>query len=573
MDVPSPAPSCPQCGAPLKAEEDGTFWCELNKRSFSPEEVSKNNEWHDHTVAEKITLYRALGLDEVKKRYFLQEQQVSEILRLDAESAAVVETKRELVTPEKASLISLARTVTDEEALCELIDNAIDAGKIKRPGQRVNVRIMFNEVLRTLTVEDDAGGMNREDMRRCFTLGARKLDTTAGVIGRYGIGAKEAIYHYGRSAIVRSRLKDSQYGIRTVVSEDWLNTQDWAINIEEGLRDIPEGCTSVEIGNLELTGVRDPETGERESIDRVAQFIGHTYERLIAEDVLRIDIQGRHVTEGMEYVSLYPPELYPRTYTMRCGNVDVRIKTILIGGPSDAQGMAFYAQGRRFAHIRWSDMRARMIFEKIAIPKHDQRDHVRLEIDFDGPIEEIPINATKDSIRQNPLLEIVAPVISKVVEAYFRAVPDLSHKGIGIVKAYTDEHPEAVREPEPLDLGRLSGRPIPAQNLPSYPAFRRFLSEKNPEAFPPEGMKKKKKVEPPQPPAGGTSTLTEGHKQNGEAVVEIDGDAGGVAVRTKAARLSASVTCDCDTMDKEAEVRRWIQKGISLGIDIRCQWD
>ena len=56
-----------------------------------------------------------------------------------------------------------------------------------------------------MIVRDDAGGMNRDDLLRCLRLGASQKEHDENVIGRFGVGAKEAIYHFGREVIIRTR--------------------------------------------------------------------------------------------------------------------------------------------------------------------------------------------------------------------------------------------------------------------------------------------------------------------------------------------------------------------------------
>ena len=86
------------------------------------------------------------------------------------------------------------------EHLNRLVDNAVDCGKIKRANEPINVSIDFDIDVGEVRIHDDAGGMNLDDMKRCMQLGGMRTNsaTKAGIIGRYGMGAKEATNHSAR---------------------------------------------------------------------------------------------------------------------------------------------------------------------------------------------------------------------------------------------------------------------------------------------------------------------------------------------------------------------------------------
>jgi hypothetical protein len=542
-------PPCPRCDLPLEPR-DGSFWCTTLKRLFDRTEVEAAAEWRELSVSQKVERFKALGAVETEHKYLLLPQQVDEVKKLAADGAAIVHTTKRSVVPDKASLISLAKGISDESALCELIDNSIDAGRIKRPGEKISVIIRFDRDLRTLSVSDDAGGMSTEDMQRCFTLGAAKAQQNTASIGRYGIGAKEAIYHYGREVIVRSRLLNAESGIRTVVDADWLEDSEWTIQIGEGLRDVKPGTTSIEIGRLEAV------THDHE---RICMHLRHTYERLLVEGNLEVIVDGVSLEQIAEYVPLYPPHLYPRSYKMKSGNVDVTVRVMLILKPADAGGIVFYAQGRRFEHLTWRDVEVRMVLDQ-KVQKHTLGNHVRVEISCDGPIEEIPISANKDGLRGNVLLDTISRYVTKIVDPYIKAIPPLSQDGaMSFVNKIVVDSELAHPEAKCIDIGRIGdGKSIPGHMLGDLVKFKEFLAENL-------GKQKPTASEPIVATTSNNSKSPEPqHEQQKKPTP---------AIKIGASRtLKVDARIDCASDEQRSRVEGWLKQGEELGVLISHEW-
>ena len=106
-----------------------------------------------------------------------------------------------------------------------------------------------------MIVRDDAGGMNREDLLRCLRLGASQKEHDENVIGRFGVGAKEAIYHFGREVIIRTREIGSSEGLRLEVPESWLDTKNWTVEIQ-AVDDVKEGSTEIKLDRWSSSIIR-----------------------------------------------------------------------------------------------------------------------------------------------------------------------------------------------------------------------------------------------------------------------------------------------------------------------------
>ena len=543
-NVNAKGPNCPLCAGQLEVRGDG-FWCEHQKRQFSTAQIRKNEEWAKLQRGERIQHHKALGRDRLSEEYCLSEAQIREVETWVNEDATAVEIKRADVSPEKEALLSLARGLNDGASLCELVDNALDAGT-RREGA-IEVEIKFDPGLRTLSVSDNAGGMSAEELQSCLTLGAINTTNKKKRIGRYGIGAKEAIYHFGREVTIKSRLPQEAKSIRTIVQEDWLKEREWKIKIEsfEGLK---PGTTVVEIGRLVEDSIDD---------DLVRGQLWETYERRLKKGDLSIEFNGALLNErfakGSGFNVLYPEALFPRTYTMKAGTVLVEVRVMLISVSDQKAGIAFYVHGRKFAHVGWDDPQSRLVFDKV--PKQNQIKHVRVEIDFDGPIDDVPISANKDEVHMNGVLAIVGKIASKVVDPYFKAIPILAQKGADKIKQAIELPPGFVEKT--IDLGRVfETTKIPDDKKADIQALKDWVD-------PPVKSPLTDQTQPTPPPPPTQPTHPPPEPKSTAFVKHKDGSLPKTPGSPK--QLSLLLLISEERTDA-GELREWLDRGVELGV-------
>ena len=402
------------------------------------------------------------------------------------------------------------------------------------------MEIKFDPELRTLSVSDNAGGMSAEELQSCLTLGAINTTNKKKRIGRYGIGAKEAIYHFGREVTIKSRLPQAAKSIRTIVQEDWLKEREWKIKIEsfEGLN---PGATSVEIGRLVADAIDD---------DLVRGQLWETYERRLKRGDLSIEFNGALLNEQSAkgaFSVLYPEALFPRTYTMKAGTVQVELRVMLISVSDQKAGIAFYVHGRKFAHIGWDDPQSRLLFDRV--PRQNQIKHVRVEIDFDGPIDDVPISANKDEVHMNGVLAIVGKIASKVVDPYFKAIPVLAQKGADKIKQAIEPPPGFLEKP--IDLGRVfEATKIPEDRKGDIQALKDWVE---PTVKAP-ASDQTQPTQPTQPLPEPKSTAFAEHNEGSPPNAHGDRK-----------QLSLLLLISEDGTDAR-ELREWLDRGVELGI-------
>ncbi|CAI9831999.1 hypothetical protein IBTHAUMO2_520001 [Nitrosopumilaceae archaeon] len=124
------------------------------------------------------------------------------------------------ITPDKSLIEKLGAVgYTTEEAIAELVDNAIDA-RIENVVEQVSVSLDFEG--RGIEVRDDGQGMDGEGLAGAMTVA--RGTKSRGQLGQFGIGLKSACSALGETFVVRTSKKGSgmEYSIRYDESE-WMS--------------------------------------------------------------------------------------------------------------------------------------------------------------------------------------------------------------------------------------------------------------------------------------------------------------------------------------------------------------
>ncbi len=113
-----------------------------------------------------------------------------------------------------------------EVALCDLIDNSIDA-----ESQSINVTLVpeYHEqegetdtILRYI-ISDDGFGMNRDGLLKAFTLGGQR-DYPTNSLGKFGIGLKSAGLALGDKIVLISKTSDMTSPICAILSIEYVQS-------------------------------------------------------------------------------------------------------------------------------------------------------------------------------------------------------------------------------------------------------------------------------------------------------------------------------------------------------------
>ncbi|RNJ80141.1 MAG: hypothetical protein D9C04_02575 [Nitrosopumilus sp. B06] len=138
----------------------------------------------------------------------------------------MVKTIQVDITPDKSLIKKLGAVgYSGEEAIAELIDNAIDA-RIENTAEQISVLLDFGA--RRIEVRDNGHGMDKNDLINALTVA--KGTKQYGSLGEFGIGLKSACSALGKSFVIRTSKKgtDKEYLVK-YDEDEWMtdNSLDW----------------------------------------------------------------------------------------------------------------------------------------------------------------------------------------------------------------------------------------------------------------------------------------------------------------------------------------------------------
>jgi hypothetical protein len=152
-------------------------------------------------------------------------------------------------TPEKRSFLSLISDYNLKIGIFELVDNAIDFWTRGGAALTLSVDIVLDPDRQVLCVRDNAGGVQRKDVRLLISPGATGNPANVDVIGIFGVGGKRAAVALGERVEIKTRFKKEK-SLQIDLTSDWLlESDEWTLPVYE-IPDITPGCTIVDVSKL-----------------------------------------------------------------------------------------------------------------------------------------------------------------------------------------------------------------------------------------------------------------------------------------------------------------------------------
>jgi hypothetical protein len=346
-------------------------------------------------------------------------------------------------SPSKTFFIDMiTKDVSVESAILDLIDNAIDSHKKhKKRGEKSKIQITLDLKNDYFSIEDNCGGMTKEDaVNKAFKFGNNE-SRSAGALGMYGIGMKRSIFKIGSDFEVQSKT-DSDSFIVYMNKDEWLTLIDpmtkediWKFYIEDRDYEFEPGVR-IHISNL--SEALKTYLKWAKNISDLKEKIASAYRDILNQDVI-IQLNGEIVVYTHE--TLYESTFirsYVRSYDIR----DLKIKIIAGMGtasPKEA-GWNVVCNGRtiierdRSELTGWEtsyssedegDLDFKLVNSEKTLPAfHNDfarfRGYVYIISD---DANELPLNTTKDGIdKQHPIYEFI---YSEMVNIMHKMLPEL----------------------------------------------------------------------------------------------------------------------------------------------------
>ena len=303
-------------------------------------------------------------------------------------------------TPLKSVYLSIIADYDLKWAICELIDNAIDAWRAARRSDALDIKISIDTDQKTIRISDNAGGVKKDDLKVLVSPGAAAQSTLDDSIGFFGVGSKRSVVALAEQIWITTRHKTGS-SYRIEYDDEWIHdaASEWRVPAFK-VSNISEDSTEIELTKLRIS------VEEKD----VAELIAHlsvTYANFLETENIWLTVNEIEVEPQFFTQWAFPEEYKPLTTK--------KILTDKVNGPTEFRitrgltyeertltgdyGVFVYCNRRLIARaLRSSDVG--FATGLAGIPHHNMN-LARIIVEFEGPAKNMPWTSKKDGINYN----------------------------------------------------------------------------------------------------------------------------------------------------------------------------
>ena len=365
-------------------------------------------------------------------------------------------------TPEKRVFLSIIPEYDLKRSICELIDNAIDLwAKNKRSD--LEVRIVADERQQSISIEDNAGGIEESKLDHVVSPGKTTNDVHDEVIGYFGVGSKRAVIALSQDIEIHSRFEREKPFV--VKLDDYWVTKDpsWLLPYDESTRQLDPYTTLVELNRLRIQ-ITSAE------IEELKKHLQEVYAKFIDRGAV-IKVNGQKLAAiSFDDQWSYPPSLFPTRFLATIPIEDRQVEAEIVSGlidhpgdPDDSYGVFVYCNNRLIARAL-TDFSVGFSTGMIGNP-HYNISLVRTIVRLKGQSADMPWNSSKSGIdTKHPVFKAIQQSIIDATKLYAQVSRSLQGKWDAEVFSHKTGH---VLEEALEDI-----KGIPKSYLPTPPASK-----------------------------------------------------------------------------------------------------
>jgi len=317
------------------------------------------------------------------------------------------------ITPSKHIYDALIQDIDVNQAISDLIDNAIDNSKIEGYEGKLLIYIEMNHDI--IKIKDVSGGMDENTLPFILMPGGRREVSREGIKGIWGVGSKRALFSLGKKITISTR-KQGGKGLVLKVDDNWFKTDEgddkWAIEYEEDTS-LEEGITTIEITELKIPLYP-------QYISSLRKHIARTYHDEIKDGTVEISFNGAVIAIYPEIPwaksEFAPPARYvtdiPVSGNGRVLNFEMTAGVMIKPGEAYSYGIDFIGNKRV---ILQNNLDARMGFDtdRLGFP-HPTINRFKAIARVNGDSRDIPWNSAKSDVNVNHPMYV--PIVDLVVQ-------------------------------------------------------------------------------------------------------------------------------------------------------------
>jgi len=298
--------------------------------------------------------------------------------------------------PSKRLFLSIIADYDLNRSICELIDNGLDVWTRTGRQQPIVIDVHLDPDEQSICVEDDAGGLPREDLGVIVGPGqSGSVATAHETIGIFGVGTKRAVVALAKQIVITTRYQHAET-FQIGFDESWLNDEDWVLKVHQ-VDNLPVGTTRVELYQLRLLLNDD-------NIKMLRHHLSATYANFLIKPDVTIRLNSVPLEPRFFDNWAYPPEGSPQRWSgpMRTPSGKLLRVDVIAGLSNESSpatgdyGVYFYCNNRLVApamksfEVGFTRGQAGMPHPKVSLTK--------VIVSLNGDADEMPWNSSKSDV-------------------------------------------------------------------------------------------------------------------------------------------------------------------------------
>lgn len=319
-------------------------------------------------------------------------------------------------TPSKRLFLSIIADYDLARSICELVDNGLDVWVKGGRSRDVLVKIGVDKSQQVITVEDNAGGLDKADLKYIVGPGQTGTSPTDETIGIFGVGTKRAVVALAQDIKISTRrTREKTYQVD--FDDDWLQDEDWELPVYE-VDNIKRGSTLVELQKLRVQ-VSD------EIIGQLKEHLSATYAKFLKTKKVTIRVNGEDLAPKFFENWAFPPSYSPQKITGKVTTAEGRqVRVLAIAGLSRESspaageyGVYFYCNDRLVARaLKTFDVGFAKGWAGLPHPKVSL---TRVIVSLNGDARSMPWNSSKSDVNTNhEIFQAIRNWLIQVVKDY-----------------------------------------------------------------------------------------------------------------------------------------------------------
>lgn len=348
--------------------------------------------------------------------------------------------------PTKRVFYSIIADYDVNRSICELVDNAIDEWVRGGRTHPLEVRIELDPDQQSIEIQDNAGGVARDEIEILVGPGYSSNSGEGSTIGYFGVGTKRAVVALAQQISMRTCRADGPTH-QVEYDDAWLETDSWRLPVFE-VAPIPGGTTIITLSRLRHV-ISD------ELIENLRVHLGATYAIFVKGGNFSLLVNKQEVTAVEFEAWAYPPDFPPMRFhgDLHLAHGKVVAVEALVGltnvsSPATGEyGLYLYCNNRLIVRGLKSH---HVGFDKgnIGVP-HPDLSLVRAIVRLRGETKDMPWNSSKAGINySHHVFTSLRPWLISAMKEYATVSRRLAGQWETAVFAHKEGRPREVFIPD-----------------------------------------------------------------------------------------------------------------------------